>query len=443
MRSLNVIGHVYDDGLCKGLKTHGICTEFHDVENMQSFNFNIDILLLDLRGVDQTDWAELILNQLNKNALVLMLVENKQLQFNSIQMLISKYAWDYHTAPFDADRLTRILGHALGLIRMRLRCAAQADNSQHFPSKTIMCSRVMQALSKQIYRAAPTDIPILIRGESGTGKELIAREIHQKSQRTSGEFVAVNCGSLISGVVQSELFGHEKGAFTGAINRHKGKISQAHGGTLFLDEVGDLPLDQQVNLLRFLQEGTFDAVGGSQPTSVDVRIVAATHIDLDAAIKRGEFRLDLFYRLNGLTLELPPLRDRKEDIISLAEHFCQKYASEYALGGCHFSEQAKVAMLEHQWTGNVRELINRIRRAVLLCETGIIQASDLELENSINQSCFARGLKKIKDEVEKNTLIQVMEKHSGKMDVVANDLQISRATLYRLIDKHDIYAIDS
>lgn len=443
MRCLSIIGHDYDDVLCRGLKKYDIYSEFYVAENLQSFSINTDILLLDLRGGDKIAWAELTLNRLNKNTLVLMMVEKEQLQVDDIQMLIAQYAWDYHTAPFELERLARILGHALGLIRMRLRCATQADSAKLLQPKTIMCSRIMKALGKQIYRAAPTDIPILIRGESGTGKELIARDIHQKSQRASGAFVAVNCGSLISGVVQSELFGHEKGAFTGAVNRHKGKISQAHGGTLFLDEVGDLPLDQQVNLLRFLQEGTFDAVGGSKPTSVDVRIVAATHIDLDAAIKRGEFRLDLFYRLNGLTLELPALRDRKEDIISLAEHFCHKYASEYAVGVCHFSEQAKVAMLEHQWTGNVRELINRIRRAVLLCETGIIQASDLELDNSMNSDCFARGLKKIKDEVEKNTLIQVMEKHSGKMDVVANDLQISRATLYRLIDKHDIYAIDS
>ncbi|MCK8044902.1 sigma-54 dependent transcriptional regulator [Shewanella sp. 1CM18E] len=444
MKRVSIIGQSYDDFLCEQLKRREIFAEYCAVDELERFNFSCHLLLLDLRCFEQIVWAESVIRKLHKHTLVLVLIDRQQLKCDSVQQLIGQHAWDYHTAPFEIDRLARLMGHAIGVIRIRQQCMKEggSNTSNSGPVNPVMRSAAMQMLSKNINRAAPTDIPILVRGESGTGKELIARKIHTQSSRADGPFVAVNCGSLISGVVQSELFGHEKGAFTGAVGSHKGKISQADGGTLFLDEIGDLPLEQQVNLLRFLQEGTFDTVGGTCAQSSDVRVVAATHIDLELAIERGEFRLDLFYRLNGITIELPPLRERKEDIIPLASYFCEKYTHEYNVGKCQLSKDACYALLKHEWVGNVRELINRIRRAVLLCENGLIKTQDLELKEVIVQPCFAQGLKTIKDEVEKNALVTAIQKHNGKMDIVASDLQISRATLYRLIDKHEICAAE-
>lgn len=448
MKRVSIIGQSYDDFLCAQLKQRGFFVEYSGVDELERFNFSCDLLLLDLRSYEQALWVQQIISRLHKHTLILILIDRKQLKIDSIQQLIGQYAWDYHTAPFEIDRLVRLMGHALGVIHIRQQCVKGRQDgtcsslSWAQPVDPVMCSKVMQRLAKKIDRAAPTNIPILVRGESGTGKELIARRIHSQSSRANRSFVAVNCGSLISGVVQSELFGHEKGAFTGAVNGHKGKISQADGGTLFLDEIGDLPLEQQVNLLRFLQEGTFDSVGGARAQTSDVRVVAATHIDLESAIERGEFRLDLFYRLNGITIELPALRERKEDIIQLARYFCDKYAKEYCVGKCQLSKDACYAMLKHEWVGNVRELINRIRRAVLLCEDGLIRPQDLELEDVIARPLFAQGLKTMKDEVEKNALVTAIQKHNGKMDIVASDLQISRATLYRLIDKHEICAVE-
>jgi len=437
MKRLSMIGCSYDDYLCEQLKRKEVFVDYFDVNSRTEIDLNCQLLLLDLRGSSSVDWANSLIKSLDKNALILVLIERQQLKSPAIPVLIGQHAWDYHTAPFEIDRLMRLLGHAMGIIRIKQQCTEKLKLSYEAPVGSVN-SAVMQALDKQVKRAAPTEIPILIRGESGTGKELVARRVHQQSSRANGPFIAVNCGSLTSGVVQSELFGHEKGSFTGAVTQHKGKIAQADGGTLFLDEIGDLPLEQQVNLLRFLQEGTFDLVGGHAPCSANVRIVAATHIDLDVAIERGEFRLDLFYRLNGLTVLVPSLRERKEDIIELAMQFCQQYAGEYGVESCQFSPGAKQAMLEHSWSGNVRELINRIRRAVLLCEDGLIKSVDLELKQSIVQPEFAQGLKCIKNSVEKKALLSAIERHEGKMAIVASDLQISRATLYRLIDKHEL-----
>ncbi|MGS0714834.1 sigma-54-dependent transcriptional regulator [Shewanella sp. 0m-10] len=443
MKYVSVIGHQYDEFLCEQLKRKGVYVDFYNAGDLKNVNSDCHLLLLDLRGEENTCWAKKVIKLCHKATLVIMLIERRQLKSTYSLKLISQYAWDYHTAPFEMDRLLRLIGHALGLIRIRQQCESDPQPKHCDDVKTVTNSQTMQALSKQVIRAAPTNIPILIRGESGTGKELIAKKIHQQSTRSAGAFIAVNCGSLSSGVVQSELFGHEKGSFTGAVSCHKGKISQADGGTLFLDEIGDLPIEQQVNLLRFLQEGTFDTVGGCKPQAADVRILAATHIDLEAAIERGEFRLDLFYRLNGITLELPPLRERKEDIIPLADYFCVQYADEFNTGVCYFSEQAKSAMLAYEWIGNVRELINKIRRAVILCENGIIQNSDLELEDTLVNPVLTQGLKTIKDVVEKHAVLTAIQRYNGKMDSVAQELKISRATLYRLIDKHEISSLES
>ncbi len=441
MKGITIIGNNYDYFLCEKLTKNGFLIDFYSVDNLSKFTSASALLFLDLRGDELLTWTKPILRQLDKTTLVIVLIERAQLKSLLIHQLIAEYAWDYHTDPIEIERLLRLIGHAFGVLRIRKQNSIYDAPVVTSRSSIIMNSRVMQSLIRHIKRAAPTNIPILIRGESGTGKELIAKQIHQQSLQASGPFVAVNCGALASGVVQSELFGHEKGAFTGAVSAHKGKIAQADGGTLFLDEIGDLPLNQQVSLLRFLQEGTFDTVGGKQAQTADVRVIAATHIDIESAIERGEFRLDLYYRLNGITIELPPLRDREEDIIHLAYYFCDKYAKEYGIDKCTFSESAKEAMMQHSWEGNVRELINRIRRAVLLCDDHVIKVQDIDLQCESSVLDTNKCLKTIKDEVEKNALISAIKRHDGKMEVVADSLKISRATLYRLIDKHEIYTL--
>jgi len=296
----------------------------------------------------------------------------------------------------------------------------------------------MQQLFRQVERVAPTDIPVLIRGESGTGKELVATTLHQQSTRKDGPFITVNCGAMAAGLVQSELFGHEKGAFTGATSSRKGKITLADGGTLFLDEIGDLPAELQVNLLRFLQEGLFDTVGGGTPQSSDVRILAATHVNLENAIDQGQFRLDLYYRLNGITIETPRLKDRRDDIIGLANRFIRVYSNEYGLATKPLSQSASHALLNYPWPGNVRELINRVRRAVVLSDTQQISAQNLELASIDKKRHIALSLKTLKDTAEKQALQQAILIADGQVELAASYLDISRATFYRLMDKHGL-----
>ncbi|MGH8750819.1 MAG: sigma 54-interacting transcriptional regulator, partial [Burkholderiales bacterium] len=240
--------------------------------------------------------------------------------------LIRDYFYDFHTLPVDLERLTATLGHAYGMASVKN--LKQEDCVSHSDHEMVGASSVMQTLLHDIRKVAATEAVVLIAGESGTGKELAAKAIHEHSRRSSRALVAINCGSLPSSLIQSELFGYEKGAFTGASQRRIGLIEKAAGGTIFLDEIGDLPLDLQTNLLRFLQEGTINRVGGTELIPVDVRVIAATHVDLEKAVEEGRFREDLYYRLNVLQLKVPPLRERGEDIELLARFLFQKFANE-------------------------------------------------------------------------------------------------------------------
>lgn len=287
-------------------------------------------------------------------------------------------------------------------------------------------------------KIAKSEAPVLITGESGTGKELIARAIHANSSRADGPFVAVNCAALPDTLIQSELFGHEKGAFTGAHQRKIGKFEAAQGGTILLDEIGDLPIQMQVNLLRCLESHTIDRVGGGDSISVDIRIITATHVNLEDAVKAGKFREDLYYRLNVLYVDSPPLRRRGTDVDLLADHFFKHYtdeASRKLLVG--FSDDARLALRQWLWPGNVRELRNRVYKAVALCESGPLSREDLGLE----RRAFPRGnmtLDEARTAAEMRAILTALDRTSGNITVAADQLGVCRMTLYRLMKKHCI-----
>jgi transcriptional regulator with PAS, ATPase and Fis domain len=308
-------------------------------------------------------------------------------------------------------------------------------------SELICASPSMRHIAGMLDRYAKTDEPVLITGESGTGKELVARAIHQKSNRHTGRFVAVNCAAIPSNLVASELFGYEKGAFTGALARTKGQIEHADGGTLFLDEIGDMPVNLQGHLLRFLQEGQIVRVGGRESISVDVRIVAATNVRLRQAIAEGRFREDLYYRLNILALALPPLRERQADIEPLARHFLQQAAAQFNRPIADFTPDAVEALSDYHWPGNIRELMSVIRRTVVISNGPMISAAELiglgERDHAFSMPApSARPQPGSEDE--RAALVDALARAHENITETARGLGVSRVTLYRMLHRHAI-----
>jgi two-component system, NtrC family, response regulator len=292
----------------------------------------------------------------------------------------------------------------------------------------------MQACFNSIRKVATSDAPVLILGESGTGKEMTARAIHQRSTRKNGPFVAINCSAIPESLIESELFGHEKGSFTGAHAQRKGRIEMSGGGTLFLDEIGEVPLPIQVKLLRFLQEQTIERVGGRQEITVDTRVLAATNADLKKGMVDGSFREDLFYRLAVVQIVLPPLRERDDDALLLAKSFLQRSAKENGKSGVTFAPDAIRAIRQHPWPGNVRELQNRVRRAVIMADGKRITAADLELADAITGN-GGGTLREARERVERELVMEALRRHGGKITAAAAELDISRPTLYELMEK--------
>ena len=301
----------------------------------------------------------------------------------------------------------------------------------------IGASPQIQNLLAQIDKIAAVTAPVMITGESGTGKELAARAIHDRSSYSKGPFVAVNCGAIVSSLVQAELFGYEKGAFTDAKQRKIGYIESANGGTIFLDEVGDLPLEQQVNLLRFLQEKTIQRVGGTEHIAIDTRVIAATHVDLERAVKEGRLREDLYYRLNVLQLRTPSLRERVADIEMLANYFFNKFSAEKHPNVKGFSHECIQAMKYFSWRGNVREMMNRIRRGMVMCDKKFISAADLGIE-STSAGFDELSLREIKEQAEKQAIQEAIARAEQNIALASRHLGISRVMLYRLMNKYDL-----
>lgn len=304
----------------------------------------------------------------------------------------------------------------------------------------IGASPEMQGVFAYIRKVAGTTAPVLLLGESGTGKELAAVAIHQRSPRKDGPFVAINCNGIPENLLESELFGHEKGAFTGAHMQRKGLIETSADGTLFLDEIGELPPPIQVKLLRFLQEQRFQRVGGRQEIQIDTRVVAATNADLKQGILDGKFREDLYFRLAVVVINLPALRDRGDDVALLARDFLQRYAAQNNKGKMAFSPDATRALYRHNWSGNVRELQNRVKRAVIMADGKRLTTEDLELSEA-SQTTPAT-LKEAREAVEKEVVQRALKRHLGKITTAAAELGISRPTLYELMDKLGIAKAD-
>lgn len=363
------------------------------------------------------------------------LVSAKDMSKNKLCDFISEWFFDFHTMPVDLERMLVTLGRACGMAHLREKSDKfLADESHELLGKSVS----MRGLRKLMEKLGPTDSPVLIRGESGTGKELVARTLHRMSVRAKMPSVAINCGAIPESLIQSELFGHEKGAFTGAYQRKIGRIESADGGTLFLDEVGDLPMEMQANLLRFLQEMTIERVGGSRSISVNVRVIAATHINLEEAVTNGRFREDLYYRLNVLQVQVPPLRERMLDVPLLASHFTNLFSVETGRRPRRFSHAALLAMASHHWPGNVRELANRVRRGLVIAEGKQIEAEDIGLDRAIKQPPLLGTLEDYKLRAERQAVGDALMQYSQNLSQAARALGISRPTLYRLLHKHQL-----
>jgi transcriptional regulator with PAS, ATPase and Fis domain len=294
------------------------------------------------------------------------------------------------------------------------------------------CPSMMEVFRK-LQKVATTDISVLITGETGTGKELIAREIHRRSNRVNGPFVVINCGAIPENLIESELFGHVKGAFTGAVASRGGKFQAAGGGTLFLDEIGELPLNLQVKLLRALQERVVFRVGDSKPEKVDIRVVAATNRVLEEEIRAGRFREDLYYRLNVVNIFLPPLRERGDDVMIIAKALLSEHAEELGSHVQGFTPQALAAIKKHQWPGNIRQLENRIKKALVLCDRSLLTPEDLDLGKDEESPILP--LERAKEEFQRKYVLEVLERNNGNRTQTARDLGVDPRTIFRYLER--------
>jgi DNA-binding NtrC family response regulator len=341
---------------------------------------------------------------------------------------------DFFTAPIDMQRLIETLATLAGGAPTPV---AYSD----VPGITGV-SPAMMAVVAALRKYAPVDLPVLITGETGTGKEVAARALHKLSPRRDHPFAAINCGALPANLVQSELFGHERGSFTGANARRVGHFEAAAGGTVFLDEVGDLPPDAQISLLRLLQEGTLERVGSTQSIKLDVRVLAATHVDLEKAVAEGRFREDLYYRLNVLRLRMPALRERAEDVLQLAQLFLDAFRKQHECHARTFSALARKALVDFSWPGNVRELLNRVQRAAVVAEGAQISVADLDLQEVVNVRQAHSSLGLTRTSAERDAVVACLRETRFNISECARRLKVSRVTIYRLCKKHQLVLED-
>jgi transcriptional regulator with GAF, ATPase, and Fis domain len=351
---------------------------------------------------------------------------------------------DSVTGMFDASALelldvfaaqASLLVHAALLVddlKLRNMSLSHELTKQRF-GEIIGSSASMREVFRCVEKVATADVSVLIGGETGTGKELIAREIHRRSPRSTGPFVTVNCGAIPENLMESEFFGHVRGAFTGAVTTYSGKLQAADRGTIFLDEIGEMPLSLQVKLLRVLQERQVVKVGATKPETLDIRVLAATNRNLEVEVKAGRFREDLFYRLNVLHIDLPPLRERDEDIVLLARYLLKRYAEEFGAKVKGFTPNAGIALRKHAWPGNVRELENRIKKAVILCEGSMVGPRDLDLGEGMLPAVIS--LAEARESFQRQYVLDVLARNNGNRTKTAQDLDVDPRTIYRYLEK--------
>ncbi len=356
---------------------------------------------------------------------------------------ISKGAYDFYQKPVDIEALGLIVRRALQLHRIEAenrQLASKSDNGHRVLGRLITAAPEMVKVARTIERVANTNVSVMLLGASGTGKELLARGLHESSDRRDGAFVAINCAAIPENLLESELFGHEKGAFTGAVKTTEGKIELADGGTLFLDEVGDIPLPLQVKLLRFLQERVIERIGSRKSIAVDTRIVCATHQNLEAMIAAATFREDLFYRLAEIVVKIPSLAERPGDAALLAKVFQAKFAKEMNPAVKGFAPDALAAIDAWAWPGNVRELENRVKRAVIMSEGKLIGAADLDLAAPEADEAHVLNIKCAREASDRRVIRHALSRTEGNISNTAKLLGISRPTLYDLLKQYDLQA---
>jgi two-component system NtrC family response regulator len=347
-------------------------------------------------------------------------------------------AYDFYQKPIDSDTIKILISRALYVSSLERENRRLALSRQHL-GPIIGVSESIQNVSRRVEKIAKTDISTLLLGESGTGKEVFARLIHEGSSRVDKPFVAINCASIPENLLESELFGYEKGAFTGANKTTLGKIETAQGGTLFLDEIGDMPISLQAKMLRFLQERVIERVGGRSEISVDIRVICATHRDIQMMVNHESFREDLFYRIGEIIINIPPLRDRESDVLLLAKTFLKQYTHDYGSKVKGFSDSALAAMLHYQWPGNIRELQNKLKSAVILAEETIIHADDLSIiPGNEDEVLEVFNLRSVRAEAESRAIRRAFTQADKNMSKTAALLGVTRPTLYTLLDKYHL-----
>ena len=365
----------------------------------------------------------------------IIIISGQSEKQNAIQA-VGAGAYDFLCKPVEMDELRLLLRRCINVVELEKEYRELQQTQQPDVFEDMLgTSPQMQTVFALIRKVAGTNAPVLLLGESGTGKEMAAAAIHRRSARKEGPFVAINCNAIPENLLESELFGHEKGAFTGAHIQRKGMMETASGGTLFLDEIGELSPAIQVKLLRFLQEQRFQRVGGRQEIQIDTRLVAATNSDLKQLIDNGKFREDLYFRLAVVTIRLLPLRERGDDITFLAREFLQRYATQSGRTKLVFSPGALRAMSRYSWPGNVRELQNRVKRGVIMASGSRVTAKDLELDQDLDATSSAPTLRQAREHVEREMIQQALKRNSGRITSAAAELGISRPTLYELMDK--------
>lgn len=395
--------------------------------------------LLDLglppRPNDPDEGLETLAALLELDPMAKVIIVSGQGERENALRAVGAGAYDFLCKPVQMDELKLVLQRCVYVaeLEQEFRAMQLAQRAEVFEDM-LGASPQMQAVFTFIRKVGPTNAPVLILGESGTGKEMVATALHRNSSQKSGPFIAINCNAIPENLLESELFGHEKGAFTGAHAQRKGHIESASGGTLFLDEIGELPSAVQIKLLRFLQEKRFQRVGGRQEIQSDTRVIAATNVNLQEAVAKGTFREDLYFRLAVVVVKVPPLRERAEDIFMLAKEFLHRYGVEHGKSRMTFAPDALRALRAHDWTGNVRELQNRVQRAVIMADGKRVTAGDLELNEALDKAP-AHTLKEARERVEREIVVDTLRRHGGKITTAAVELGISRPTLYELMEK--------